>query len=217
MDKKTAFHILNLKPGVSFEDAKKSYRNLAKKYHPDRAEKKIRQQRTAESKMKEINLAFRYIAPLLRNTEDVKKTTEKNYDNETIKDQSERHEKEVTFSFLSKLIGRLIIFFNNKNHGKIVKNKFEKQKPVKKTSGKKVRFDDVFKSIYQVGSDGEKKTGIHKKKKYAQKINPYKGYQNYMTLKAKMSSGQYKRHQPMSIGRVDKIDPVKPVNFVGKK
>lgn len=217
MDKKTALHILNLNPGVSFEDAKKSYRNLAKKYHPDRVEKEIRHQRKADAKMKEINLAFRHIAPLLRNTEALKKTTKKNYDKETTKGRSGKHEKDVIFSFLSKLVGRLVIFFKKKNHGGIVKNKFEKQKPVKKTSGEQVRFDDVFKSVYPVSSDGEKKTGKHEKKRYVQKINSYKGYQNYMALKAKMASGQYKRHQPISVGRVDKIDPVKPVNPVGKK
>ena len=35
MDKKTAFKILGLNDSATFEEAKKAYHTMAKKYHPD--------------------------------------------------------------------------------------------------------------------------------------------------------------------------------------
>jgi len=52
MDKITALKILNLDTKASFEDAKKAYRILAKKYHPDVVVKNSSIEKDAESKMK---------------------------------------------------------------------------------------------------------------------------------------------------------------------
>ena len=58
MNRSVALKILNLNKKASFEDAKKAYRKLAKKYHPDVVEKNSSMEKDAESKMKDINLAL---------------------------------------------------------------------------------------------------------------------------------------------------------------
>lgn len=61
MDKKEAFEVLGLSPGCSSEQAKKKYRELAKKYHPDRVQDK--NHAAAENQMKQVNAAFRLVLP----------------------------------------------------------------------------------------------------------------------------------------------------------
>lgn len=208
MDMKTALNILNLDAGVSSDDAKKAYRGLVKKHHPDLVENHPCQKRNAEIKMKEINLAYRYLAPLLMANKPVQ---------EIIEDNSIKHERYEIFSFLSKIFGELLTGLHKKKGNRAFKNKLKKENQLKKTNGKKVRFDDVFKRVYTVSSDGEgRKARKFNRRKPSQKTSPYHGYQKYMALKKKMKSGQSSLNQDISIGRVDKIEPVKPVNPVGK-
>lgn len=56
MTRDEAFKILELEPGASVEDAKKQYRRLAMKYHPDR-----NKEAGAEDKFKQIKEAFELI------------------------------------------------------------------------------------------------------------------------------------------------------------
>ena len=73
MDKKKAFKILNLHDSACFDEAKKTYRKLAKKFHPDMDRTHTDSQKEErENKMKEINLAFCYLAPLLRAKKELK-------------------------------------------------------------------------------------------------------------------------------------------------
>lgn len=53
MDLKTAYQTLGLSPDASKEEAKKAFRKLAAKYHPD-----VNKDENAESKFKDINAAF---------------------------------------------------------------------------------------------------------------------------------------------------------------
>ncbi|MCK5098841.1 MAG: DnaJ domain-containing protein, partial [Desulfobacteraceae bacterium] len=65
MDTKQALDILNLTADASLEDAKVSFRILAKKYHPDKLinnDEKI----TDHEKMKDINLAFHNLKNILK-------------------------------------------------------------------------------------------------------------------------------------------------------
>jgi molecular chaperone DnaJ len=56
MDLKTAYSILELNENASPEEAKKQYRNLTKKYHPD-----INKEPGAEDKFKKINEAYQCV------------------------------------------------------------------------------------------------------------------------------------------------------------
>jgi len=197
MDKKTAFKILNLETTVSFEEAKKAYRNLAKKYHPDIVANESGSNCDAEAKMKEINLAFRYLAPHLKSKKPVKKTHKKK--------KSIKSEKLGMTTFLSKIFGSVLTAFRGKRSSRSFENKFKNEKPLRKTRSKKVRFDDVFKTVYRAGPDKQRKI---------KKSNSYHSYQKYMALKRKIKSGHSRSNQDMSIGRIEKINPVKPVESV---
>ena len=203
MDKKTALKILNLEKDPSFEEAKKVYRNLAKKYHPDVIEKKTRTNTkikiNAEAKMKEINLAFRYLAPYLKSKKTLKKTP--------IKKKFKQPEKKVDNGFLSKIFGVLSSALQERKDSKAFKNKVVKEKPLRKTRHSKVRFEDVFKKLYKVKPE---------KKLRGKKNNLYQSYQKYMALKRKIRSGYSRSNQDMNITRVEKIAPVKPVNPVNR-
>lgn len=55
----TAYDTLDVSPDISQQELKKKYRELAKKYHPDRVQKlSPEMQQKAKQKMKEINLAY---------------------------------------------------------------------------------------------------------------------------------------------------------------
>ena len=198
MDKKIAFKILNLERTVSFEDAKKAYRNLAKKYHPDVVENEPGSNSNAEVKMKEINLAFRFLAPYLKSKEPVKKIWKKK--------KPITHGKMGAATFLSKILGSVLTTLRGQKGSRpFGKSEFKKEKPLRQTRGKKVRFDDIFKTIYKGETD---------KKGKIKKNNTYHSYQKYMALKRKIKSGHSRSNQDMSVGRIEKINPVKPVGSV---
>ena len=73
MNKNTALKILGLGPGASLDQAKKAFRDLAKRYHPDRYSKQVypddeigsAQADARMTRMKQINQAFDFLSPLL--------------------------------------------------------------------------------------------------------------------------------------------------------
>jgi len=206
MDKKTACKILNLELNVSFQEAKQAYRALAKKNHPDLAAKKTGLKTRSDEKMKEINLAFRYLAPRLRVIKTIKRTPEE----EKIKTS----EKRIKKHFISGIINRLFRALKAKKATKGVGKKNKKQQPLRKRNGKPVQFDDIFKRTCQSDSLGKKQTFRYKKKKYSRKSSDYNEYQRYMILKQRLKSRPSSLNQDTRIGRVEKISPVKPVGRV---
>jgi DnaJ-class molecular chaperone len=66
MDKQTALKLLELSPDATRHDAKKSYRRLAKKFHPDLSARLDQSDTDLDSKMKALNGAYRFIVPLLK-------------------------------------------------------------------------------------------------------------------------------------------------------
>lgn len=214
MDQKTAFEMLNLDAAASFADAKKAYRALAKKYHPDLAFKNPRPKGDTEAKMKEINLAFRYLAPLLRSMEPIEKQEEK-IDRDTKKDSPVQPEKDTDFSFLLKLSRGLAAFFDKKTDVRAVQREPEKEKsgrPPAKPDDGCLHFEDVFRTIHPESLIQTKKRRRRGNKRDMN--SPFSRYQRYMALKQKMKSGQSGRKRDMSIGRIDKIDPVQAVQPV---
>nr|NJM04080.1 DnaJ domain-containing protein [Desulfobacula sp.] len=77
MDLKTALDILHLDAEPTLDQAKRAYRTLAKQYHPDVMGQEAFGETDAEEKMKDINLAFRHLAPLLKLSSPVNKEPQK--------------------------------------------------------------------------------------------------------------------------------------------
>jgi DnaJ-class molecular chaperone len=229
MDKKNALKILNLGTKASFEDAKKSYRDLAKKYHPDVVVKNSSLEKDAESKMKDINLAYRYLAPKLRSNKSAgeKKSSKYKQSHQQPHKQSKDHrntgKKESPEKDVGSMesIGKKIIesftkaFFKKPTTIKPLRKKNRKEQVVRKRTGK-VFFEDVFKQVHK-GSIPKTRTKKKKNTGYANKKGPSDYYQRYMILKRKMTSVQSRTNQDLTIQRVEKIDPVRPVNPISKK
>ena len=117
----------------------------------------------------------------------------------------------------------LLTYLNKKKYSRAFNKNVEKEKFLRKSkdrapdrsTDRKRCFDDIFHSVYNISSDRKRKAGKYKKKRRSQKNSPYIGYQKFMVLKRKMKSGQSDPN--MSIGKIDKIDPVKRVNPIGNK
>lgn len=54
------YQTLEVEPGASFEEIRKSYKTLMKKYHPDRFPNDPKRQKTAVELTQKINVAYSY-------------------------------------------------------------------------------------------------------------------------------------------------------------
>lgn len=66
MDYHQCCNILDLVPPVRLEDAKQAYKDLVQVWHPDRFTHSPRLQERAETKLKQLNLAYETLVPLLQ-------------------------------------------------------------------------------------------------------------------------------------------------------
>lgn len=65
---KDCFDILSLPRNASIEDAKRSYRELVKRWHPDQFGSDPDQQKIAQDRLKEINVAYREAVGILKSS-----------------------------------------------------------------------------------------------------------------------------------------------------
>jgi curved DNA-binding protein CbpA len=72
MDYQECCGILDLVPPVTLEDAKQAYKDLVQVWHPDRFTHSPRLQERAENKLKQINLAYETLEPLLRSQQEIR-------------------------------------------------------------------------------------------------------------------------------------------------
>ncbi len=221
MDKKKAFKILNLHDSACFDDAKKAYHQLAKKFHPDvdRAHTDS-QTENRENRMKEINLAFCCLAPSLRAKKERKSPAESL---KTQKKHVQPNKKRENNTFQKRdkpLLRNIFEIFSNmfikNNHSRT----FKKKNTVKKSHNRQNVFKDILKNVHQsskscnthlkraTNSDRIKRAGKFKK-------NTYNAYQEYVTLKKRMNNRQSRINPAMSVGKIERIEPVRPVHPVG--
>ncbi len=213
MDKKAALEILNLDETDSLADAKKAYRSLAKQYHPDVLGKNSSAKTDSEARMKDINLAYRYLVPLLKQNRLVKKSLKPIPDDEFIKRQPLKKEKTGWDTFFIKCGAFLNNLFFIKEKPVVVKN--QKQNPEQPPIHRKEKFGHVLEKIYEKPAHYEKrKPGVPKKKK-SWETGSFGDYRKYMQLKQKLKSGR-SRNPGMPFSRVTKIDPVDRIDAVKK-
>jgi DnaJ-class molecular chaperone len=65
MDIQRCFEILELGPDAGVDDAKQAYRDLVNIWHPDRFSSNPRLQKKSEERLKDINIAYETISPVL--------------------------------------------------------------------------------------------------------------------------------------------------------
>jgi len=216
MDKKAALEILNLDEAATLTEAKRAYRNLAKRYHPDVMEKKPHAKKDTEARMKDINLAFRYLAPLLKLNAPVKKSSKPTPDDEFPEMQPPKIKKpgwDVFFTKCEEFLNRL---FFQKEKPVVSKNQKQKRYPEQKSKKGKDPFRDVLKKAHERPVNCESKKTETPKKRNPTKTDSFSDYQRYMGLKQKIKSGHSRKNSSMSIGRVTKIDPVNRIDAINK-
>ncbi len=213
MDKKTAYNVLSLNLGATREDAKINYRKLAKIYHPDLSSNGSGAG-TNDLKMKEINIAYRFLIPFLA-IENVTASPRENNNIQNDKEDINKTTNHPQESFLSKVIEEVKNFFktatrsNRRKRPQHGTTKAPMSKEVKNNSN--MHFDEML-SKFHVDIMG-RKTTIRKPARKINKIDSHNTYRRYMELRGKMKAN--KTNQNISIGRVERItpiDPVKPVN-----
>ncbi|MFH2093176.1 MAG: DnaJ domain-containing protein [Pseudomonadota bacterium] len=227
MDKQTACKILNLDSTASFADAKKAYRHLAKQYHPDIAQSKTGI--SDDRQMKEINLAFFYLAPILRAKKATIESSEWNQQTnnptpktEPAKRQDQKSKSDLWQIFFPNLFEKIAAFIQSvvkiqeeteKSH--IVKTSRQSSGSSRKVSSGKKSFDQVFSSLNgNLPPRPTKDTRETRNLQFSQKKRSYQGYQAYLELKKKMSATKKRQSQNFCITPVEKIEPVRPVNPV---
>lgn len=72
MDYQECCGILDLVPPVTLEDAKQAYKDLVQVWHPDRFTHSPRLQERAENKLKQLNLAYETLEPLLSSQKEIR-------------------------------------------------------------------------------------------------------------------------------------------------
>jgi hypothetical protein len=212
MDLKTALDILNLDTAATLAEAKKAYRALAKQYHPDVMDKTASAEKDAEARMKDINLAFRYLAPFLKLNEPVKKASVKTPDPEPPEEKPETVKTwGAVFDNCRQLLTRF--FVQQKPPHDDPKTSPPPKQGVKPN---KEDFRTVLKNIKTGPLENGKILSGRSKKKNPSPKPPFDYYQRYMELKQKMKSGRSIKNPDTSIHRITEIDPVTRVNAVGK-
>ena len=217
MDKKTALEILNLDAAATLAEAKKAYRTLAKQYHPDVVGKIFPSEKGAESRMKDINLAFRYLVPLLKLNQTL--TQESNRipaEDEPLKKKPQKAKKTGWDAVFIKCKEFLIQLFSQKSNPVVLKNQKRKQYPEQEPKQSKDLFRDILKKVHTPSFYTEKKEERIQKKRASSKMHSINDYQRYMELKQKMKSGRFRENSERSINRVTRIDPVDRVDAVKK-
>jgi len=197
MDKKSALRILGLSPSAGREEAKKAFRSLAKSFHPDRFARDPVGAKTAEARMKEINLAFHFLVPLLPVAP------------EPVQFQESNAEKGP--GFFSSVRKK----WKNRPRPKpgpagSTGGAPRPKRPVSmKPKGRNEglpRFETLLNAL-----DPDRKTPPLRTPK---PVRPYENYCRYMAVKKKIKGASI-RSKNMGTGQVEKISPISRVNPIG--
>ncbi len=212
MDINQAFIILNLKHDACLEDAKDSFRTLAKRYHPD----KFRIHTTKASsndKMKEINLAFQILKKTLKPRKIAIPKKKKPIKTTLPSKNSSLQNLNI---FLKKVQKN---FFRTKTT-KTTKTTFPKpsQSAVKKKNFRKANktFDSVLnKTIKKSSGKGYNEPVLKNLDplKSKQKIKFKSTYSKYIQLKQRMRSKR-KHDRSEGFAPIEKISPISPIKKI---
>ena len=206
MDIKQALDILNLAPDACLENAKISFRKLAKEYHPDRFILNKREI-TGHDKMKDINAAFHLLKKVLK----PKKKSVPETEPDTILSKQKTKQSQIYKSFLA-LLKKINASFGKSSQ---TKTRFPKGKPSKKFKpahgssnyfDKKNSFDSLLKNTVKSSLTNNLRKPNNTNYKQKHKTT----YSKYMELKHKMQPKR-KRINPEGFAPIEKISPVSPI------
>lgn len=212
MDEQRAYKILDLKPPVSKLQAKKAYRGLAKKYHPDvcATQKKTKY---ADLKMKQINLAFRFLLPRLPDEvvvepEPVKKEKRKSSSQVFYTDMAE-----ALVSWFKKMFRSVAVLFEQDLSDHDIRSSavFSKNKTKHSQRG----FDEILKTCAS-GTASANRSTTHKFARRRQTA-VYQRYRNYLGQQRQQRAFSVTRSGLSPVEPVGKIEPISPVSPIAKR
>ena len=216
MDRKEALKVLGLKGPVSLEQAKKAYRDLAKKYHPDVLGKGAGSPESSESIMKKVNLAFRSLMPYLKSDPDFRKP-EKNtgaHDPaDARRDMGEHFRARLSAFFKTVLSG----FLSTRTGPGATVNPGCGASHSTRPPADPVSFDKVLASVTPRDIINKSKRPQKGQPPARQKTAAYQRYRDYIKIRKQMRSSLKNRSTSSRIEPVEKIDPIAPVNPVTRK
>ncbi len=181
MNPKMAFKILGLGPGASLAQVKKSFRDLAKQYHPDRfspdpsptspnGETFSASAEARLNRMKEINQAFHFLVPLLTSTHVSTDKTSTDIPPSTMakkvrasrdRDSSDKASsgKDISFLDLLKMLKKRFVFYNKPGSqpNPIVQPPLKPRERPKNNPMKKVRFATILNTLHPAGTVDKKR------------------------------------------------------------
>ncbi|MCG8687115.1 MAG: DnaJ domain-containing protein [Desulfobacterales bacterium] len=208
MDKTRALQILGLGSSANRSEAKSAFRELAKKFHPDRFARDPKGAAAAEVKMKEINAAFHFISPILPSGPS----------NPVRPDPQPKKKRSGLFSSFS--TGWM------KRKKQVTRSKPGTRAGAPKTASGKVatpksrafdpphrknrpKFDTLLRGL---GAGPKPRVSVVQRRN--QSVPLYENYHKYMTMKKKIQSAR-NRSKNMGVGRVEKVSPVQKVSGIG--
>lgn len=103
MQKREGFDILSIPRSASIEEAKRSYKALVKRWHPDKFEHDPGKQKIAQEKLKEINIAYREVVKALQPPSDRTATVSTSVSGETKAESNVKTRSAETVSIFQKV------------------------------------------------------------------------------------------------------------------
>jgi curved DNA-binding protein CbpA len=208
MKTKQALAILNLKPDSCLEDAKDSYRNLAKLYHPDKLNIDNHPPANGD-RMKDINAAFSFLKKNLPHQKIIK---------EKISPSETKRKKDFSSPVDFKAFFRKMhqTFFNPSSKTPKKTAPSTKARPVPKPSKASNKFKrGLFDSILNTKINKSHNSDFKKpdKIKARQPSKTKNTYTEYMDLKQKMSSKR-KHSKIDGFAPIKKVSPISPIKKI---
>lgn len=205
MDKKEAYEILGISPKASLEEAKKAFRDLAKKYHPDLSGDGT--DHMSESRMKEVNIAYRLLVRQLKpggSGEERKETQSEKPDKKD--DRSVADLFKSVFERFSSAIRE-----SGTSDGRKSQPRSHKTRP-----GEKTDFDQILKSFTgkdsKINFDNNAAGGVAGRFRRTDTQR----FQDYLKIKKKYRSRTGKRYGSIAVDAIGPVEPVSPVKPVAK-
>ena len=201
---KQALNILKLPSDAYLEDAKASFRTLAKKYHPDKLN--INQgQPLEQEKMKEINLAFHILKKTLK-----PKETPKPKQSRPLKTTSRK--QPFLFKDLGTLFKKVYTKFNRPTSKKLKQAKPYKDANNNTEQKNYVRKSPAFDSVLnKTIKNSSKKDSRNTRPKTTIKIKSESPYSQYIQLKQKMVP---KKKSGIGDYTIEKVSPISKIKKI---
>ncbi len=217
MNMKTCFDILNISRNASIDEAKRSYKRLVKRWHPDQFASNPEKQRFAHEKLKEINVAYRDVIAALKH-----ETVHRNALHKARTTSQEGNVSSRNFKEKKSFLERMAEVFKNKAEtetastspagkqtARIYRTQEENNNPLRRWGDNRADFQNVLNRAIrnQPGTGSGRKTTGDGGNRAARKLRPRQGNSGAAVSRANI--------RPRHI-RGDKVEKIRPVGRIGK-